>query len=100
MDTDFIQIIGKFKQNKNAGHDDIGNPIVKKGTNEIVFLSPSSLTNQQGLYSKISKLPKYRPVSIIPCYQLYLNAWYSIGAFNLFFVSPAGWTSFWLVQLV
>ena len=30
VETEIIQIISKFKQNKSAGHDDIGNLIIKK----------------------------------------------------------------------
>ena len=30
VETEIIQIISKFKQNKSAGHDDIGNLIIKQ----------------------------------------------------------------------
>ena len=35
VETEIIKIINKFKQNKSAGHDDIGNLVVKKVASEI-----------------------------------------------------------------
>ena len=44
VESDILKIVSKFNVNKSAGHDNIGNFIIKKGQSEIVEPLTSILT--------------------------------------------------------
>lgn len=84
VESEIIKIISKFDSNKSAGHDDIGNLVIKKVANEIshplavVFnlsLSTGKVPSQLKLAKVIPIFKKddasifsnYRPVSVLPC---------------------------------
>ena len=90
VETEIIQIISKFKQNKSAGHDDIGNLIIKKVAKEIalpltIIFNESFSTGIVPENLKIAKVTpiykkddaeefsNYRPVSILPCFSKILE---------------------------
>ena len=90
VETEIIQIISKFKQNKSAGHDDIGNLIVKRVANEIALpltiifnesfstgIVPEDLKTAKviPIYKKenAEEFSNYRPVSILPCFSKILE---------------------------
>ena len=84
VESEITKIISKFDQNKSAGHDDIGNFVIKKVVDEI----SSPLTEIFNLSLTTGKVPEqlktakvipiykkddasvfsnYRPVSVLPC---------------------------------
>ena len=90
VETEIMKIISKFDQNKSAGHDDIGNFIVKKVANEIchplaLIFNLSLLTGNVPDQLKIAKVipifkkddadifSNYRPVSVLPCFSKVLE---------------------------
>ena len=90
VEMEVIKIIEKFNPNKSAGHDNIGNFIVKKISNEIAkpltMIFNLSLTT--GIVPQSCKIAKvipiykkedaeifsnYRPVSVLPCFSKILE---------------------------
>ena len=84
------KIICKFDQNKSAGHDEIGNYIVKRVANEILvpLTSIFNLSISTGIVPSDLKVAKvipifkkdnpeicsnYRPVSVLPCFSKILE---------------------------
>ena len=85
-----MKIINKFDPNKSAGHDDIGNYIVKKVAKEIchpltIIFNLSLSTGIVPDHLKIAKVipiykkadadifSNYRPVSVLPCFSKILE---------------------------
>jgi len=64
VQTEIIKIIDKFKPNKSAGHDDIGNFIVKRVANEIVqpLTSIFNLSLSTGTVPQNLKIAKVIPI--------------------------------------
>ena len=90
VETEIIQIINKFKQNKSAGHDDIVNIIIKKVAKEIALpltiifnelfsagIVPENLKIAKviPIYKKddAEEFSNYRPVSTLPCFSKILE---------------------------
>ena len=90
VEMDIIKIIGKFSPNKSAGHDNIGNYIIKNVSKEIVTpltnifnLSLSTgivpdklkIAKVVPIYKKADKdiFSNYRPVSLLPCFSKILE---------------------------
>ena len=72
--SDIIKIIGKFNPNKRAGHDNIGNYIIKKVGKEIV----KPLTNIFNLSLSIGVVPdKLKTAKVIPIYKKADSAMFS-----------------------
>ena len=95
VETEIIQIISKFKQNKSAGHDDIGNLIIKKVAKEIA-LPLTIIFNESfsaGFVPENLRIAKVIPIykkddaeefsNYFHVFQRYLNDWYSIGVSNV-----------------
>ena len=85
--SDIIKLIDKFNPNKSAGHDSVGNYIIKKVGNEIVktltnifniSLSTGVVPDQLKtakvilIYKKADSaiISNYRPVSLLSCFFL------------------------------
>ena len=90
IEKDVIKIIDKFKQNKSAGNDNIGNHIIKKLANEIAhpLTCIFNLSISTGIVPEKLKIAKvipiykkqdaeifsnYRPVSLLPCFSKILE---------------------------
>ena len=90
VEEEVIKIIYKFNQNKSAGHDDIGNFIVKRIAKEIsvpltLIFNTSISTGIVPDELKIAKVipiykkdspevfSNYRPVSVLPCFSKILE---------------------------
>ena len=90
VESDIMKIINKFDPNKSAGHDDIGNYIVKKVAKEIchpltIIFNLSLSTGIVPDHLKIAKVipiykkadadifSNYRPVSVLPCFSKILE---------------------------
>ena len=90
IEQDVIKIILKFNDNKSAGHDNIGNYIIKRVENEIVkpLTSIFNLSLSTGIVPDKTKIAKvipvykkadadvfsnYRPVSLLPCFSKILE---------------------------
>ena len=90
VEDEILQIINKFDKNKSAGHDVIGNLIVKGVAKEIVhpltaIFNRSLITGEFPDSLKIAKvilihkkddkeiLSNYRPVSVLPCFSKILE---------------------------
>ena len=90
VELDIVKIIEKFNQNKSAGHDNIGNFIIKKVCKEIVhpLTMIFNLSISTGIIPEKLKLAKvipiykkenpevfsnYRPVSLLPCFSKILE---------------------------
>ena len=86
VEDEILKIINKFDKNKSAGHDGIGNLIVKRMAKEIVYpltpiLNRSLLTGKVPDSLKIAKVipihkkddkeifSNYRRVSVLPCFS-------------------------------
>ena len=86
VESDIMKIIDKFKQNKSAGHDDIGNFIIKKVGRDIIkpITSIFNLSLSTGVVPHKLKVAKvipiykkadpevfsnYRPVSLLSCFS-------------------------------
>jgi hypothetical protein len=84
VEIDILKIIEKFNQNKSAGHDDVGNFILKRVSPEIVkpLTQIFNLSLSTGIVPHDLKIAKvipiykkadpeefsnYRPVSLLPC---------------------------------
>ena len=93
IEQDIIKIIDKFNPNKRAGHDNIGNFVIKKVGSEIVKpltrifnLSLSTgvvpdklkVAKVTPIYKKAdaSVFSNYRPVSLLPCFSKILERLY------------------------
>jgi hypothetical protein len=89
-ESEILKIINKFDKNKSAGHDDIGNLIVKRVANEIVqpltaIFNLSLSTGHVPQQLKIAKvvpiykkdaaeiMSNYRPISLLPCFSKVLE---------------------------
>ncbi len=85
-----VKIIDSFNQNKSAGHDNIGNFIVKRIANEIsvpltkifnmsirtgIFPDELKVAKVIPIYKKESPeiFSNYRPVSVLPCFSKVLE---------------------------
>ena len=96
-EEEVIKIIYKFNQNKSAGHDGIGNFIVKRIAKEIsvpltLIFNTSISTGIVPDELKIAKVipiykkdspevfSNYRPVSVLPCFSKILKDWFSTAA--------------------
>ena len=90
VEEDIIKIVSKFNQNKSAGHDGIGNFIVKNVSKEIskpltdifnLSLSTGCVPDKLKIakvipiYKKESAeiFSNYRPVSVLPCFSKILE---------------------------
>ena len=90
IEDEIIKIIGKFDKNKSAGHDGIGNLIVKRVANEIArpLSAIFNLSLTTGIFPDQLKVAKvipiykkndneifsnYRPVSVLPCFSKILE---------------------------
>ena len=90
VESEILKIINTFDQNKSAGHDDIGNFIIKKVANEIThpltaILNLSLSTGRVPSQLKLAKvipiykkddveiLSNYRPISLLPCFSKILE---------------------------
>ena len=90
VEKEIIKIIAKFDPNKSAGHDNIGNNIVRKIVNEIaepltMIFNLSFATGTVPTNLKIAKVipiykksdaenfSNYRPVSVLPCFSKILE---------------------------
>ena len=90
VESEFIKIVNKFDQNKSAGHDDVGNFIVKHVVKEIAqpLTSIFNLSISTGIVPDNLKIAKvipiykkgdaevfsnYRPVSVLPCFSKILE---------------------------
>ena len=85
-----FKIVSKFSVNKSAGHDNIGNFIIKKVQSEIVkpltsifnlYLSTGSVPEKLKIAkvipiykkSNVDVFSNYRPVSLLPCFSKILE---------------------------
>ena len=90
IEQDIIKIIDKFNPNKSAGHDNIGNFVIKKVGSEIVkpLTRIFNLSLSTGVVPDKLKVAKvipiykkadasvysnYRPVSLLPCFSKILE---------------------------
>ena len=90
VERDILKIIDKFKQNKSAGNDNIGNYIIKRVASEIVkpLTCIFNLSISTGIVPEKLKIAKvipiykkqdaevfsnYRPVSLLPCFSKILE---------------------------
>jgi len=90
INEEIVKIIHKFNQNKSAGHDNIGNFIVKRIANEVstpltIIFNMSICTGRVPDELKIAKVipiykkenpeifSNYRPVSVLPCFSKILE---------------------------
>ena len=90
VELDILKIVSKFNANKSAGHDNIGNFIIKKVQSEIVkpLTSIFNLSLSTGIVPDKLKIAKvipiykksnvdvfsnYRPVSLLPCFSKILE---------------------------
>ena len=90
VELDILKIVSKFNANKSAGHDNIGNFIIKKVQSEIVkpLTSILNLSLSTGIVPDKLKIAKvipiykksnvdvfsnYRPVSLLPCFSKILE---------------------------
>jgi len=90
VESEILKIINAFDQNKSAGHDNIGNFIIKKVANEIVhplttIFNLSLLTGHVPNQLKLAKIvpihkkedpeifSNYRPISLLPCFSKILE---------------------------
>ena len=90
VELDIAKIIDKFDPNKSAGHDNIGNFIIKRVKSEIVkpLTQIFNLSLSSGIVPEKSKVAKvipiykkddsalfsnYRPVSLLPCFSKILE---------------------------
>ena len=90
VESDIIKIINKFHPNKSAGHDNVGNFIIKKVKSEIVkpLTHIFNLSLSTGVVPEKFKIAKvipiykkadfalfsnYRPVSLLPCFSKILE---------------------------
>jgi hypothetical protein len=90
VEMEIIKIVEKFNPNKSAGHDNIGNFIIKKVCKEIVepLTMIFNLSISTGVVPEKLKMAKvipiykkddsevfsnYRPVSILPCFSKILE---------------------------
>ena len=87
VELDIAKIIDKFNPNKSAGHDNIGNFIIKKVKSEIIkpLTQISNLSLSSGIVPeklKVKQIYKkgdsalfsnYRPVSLLPCFSKILE---------------------------
>ena len=72
--SDIIKIIDKFNPNKSAGHDNVGNYIIKKFGNEIV----KPVTNISNLSLLTGVVPdKLKTAKVIPIYKKADSAMFS-----------------------
>ena len=90
IEQDIIKVIDKFNPNKSAGHDNIGNFVIKKVGSEIVkpLTRIFNLSLSTGVVPDKLKVAKvipiykkadasvfsnYRPVSLLPCFSKILE---------------------------
>ena len=90
VSDEIIEIINKFNQNKSAGHDNIGNYLVKRVAKEIsipltiifnlsitsgIFPNDLKIAKVIPIYKKDNPeiFPNYRPVSVLPCFSKILE---------------------------
>ena len=90
VESDILKIIDKFNSNKSTGHDNIGNLIIKKVSNEIVkpLTNIFNMSLSSGVVPDKLKIAKvipihkknetslfsnYRPVSLLSCFSKILE---------------------------
>ena len=104
IEDEIIKIIGKFDKNKSAGHDGIGNLIVKRVANEIArpLSANFNLSLITGIFPDQLKIAKVIPICkkddneiIFSNYRYqsclvslkYLKDWYSTDVLNLLIIT-------------
>ena len=88
VESEMVKIISKFDQNKSAGHNSIGNFIIKKVVNEISYplaaifnlsLSTGNIPDQLKVAKEIpifKNMHKYFQITgLSQCCHVYQNCW-------------------------